>query len=267
MHGSAIFGNYWPTESVLHQLDPRAKLVGLLFAMVAVFCAKGFAALAVAAVFVSGFFALAHIPLRQAFRSIAPLLFIVVLTALLNMFFVQGGAEYVSVGPIHITAHGLYSAAFLSCRLTLLLLMGSLLTLTTSTLDITDATEVLLSPLARIGVPAHEFALVLGIALRFLPQFVGEARQIRAAQQSRGAHEGQGVRGWIATMLSLLVPLFASAFRHAETLSAGMDARCYHGGAGRTRLSPLQLSTNDMRALAVLAAMLCAVLATNMLVG
>ena len=187
MATSALFGNYWAAESPIHHLDPRTKLVCLLLAMVAVFCAQHFLGLAIAALFILGFFILARIPLSQAFKSTAPLLFVVVLTAVLNIFFVQGGTEYVAFGPLHISEQGVRSALFLGARLMLLILSASLLTLTTSTLDITDASEALLRPLARFGVPAHEFAMILGIALRFLPQFVTEAHTIRAAQLARGA--------------------------------------------------------------------------------
>lgn len=261
---SAIFGNYWAAESPVHRLDPRTKLICLLLAMIAVFCAQSFLGLAIAALFILAFFVIAKIPLGQAFKSIAPLLFIVVLTAILNVFFVQGGEEYVSWAFIRISHDGVYAAAFLGARLMLLILSASLLTLTTTTLDITDASESLLSPLARFRFPAHEFATVLGIALRFLPQFVSEAQTIRAAQVSRGAKKTSGIKGWLSQLTSVVIPLFTSAFRHAETLSSGMEARCYHGGAGRSRLHPLTTSSSDVVAVLVLICMIACVLASRL---
>ena len=168
---------------------------------------------------------------------------------------VPAGRETHSFEPtpldvIRISEAGLWQAAFIACRLLLLLLGMSLLTLTTATLDITDAFEYLLRPFRRIGVPAHELSMMMGIALRFLPQFTFELQTVYRAQISRGATFS---KGRLRMLASLMVPLFTSAFRHAETLSAAMDARCYHGGEGRTRLHPLKLSARDGVAAGVLA--------------
>lgn len=262
----ALFGRYWAAESPVHAMDPRTKLLGALAFMVILFCAADYPAIAVCAAFTVAFFVVSDIPLRQALKSIGPLAFIIVITALLNVFFVQGGAVYADWGWGRITQAGVHSAVFLSIRLTLLLLGASLLTLTTTTLDITDAFERLLAPLRRIGFPAHEFAIMMGIALRFLPQFVTEAKTIRAAQLSRGASFSKNpFSGGMESLTSLMVPLFTSAFRHAETLSAGMDARCYHGGEGRTHLDPLRFTRLDSGAIVVLAVMLACTIAANIL--
>lgn len=266
MAQSALFGRYWPGESPIHALDPRMKLTGVVIAMVAIFLARSYAALGVAALFVAAFFIVARIPFGQAFKSIAPLLFIVLLTAFLNLFFIQSGEVYAQAGPFVISQGGIDSAIFLSIRLTLLLLCASLLTLTTTSIDLTDAFESMLGPFARFGFPAHEFAMVMGIALRFLPQFMDELRTIRAAQLSRGAHvSANPFHGGLQGLSSLMVPLFTSAFRHAETLSNGMDARCYHGGTGRTRLDPLAFSTRDLVGIVILLLMVACVIATNIL--
>ena len=262
----AIIGTYWPEESFIHRLDPRTKLIGGLAAMVITLLAANFVSLAVVAAFLVAAFLLARIPFSQALRSIGPLLFIVVITALLNILFVQEGRTLVSLGPLLITAGGVRSAIFLSIRLTCMLLAASLVTLTTLTLDLTDALEKLLWPLTRIGFPAHEFSMIMGIAMRFLPQFVGEAHTIRAAQASRGARIGTGLfADGFQGLISLIVPLFSSAFRRAETLSNGMDARCYHGGAGRTRLKPLSFRRADALAAATLVVLLVCVLVVNAL--
>lgn len=260
----AVIGRYWPGTSPLHRMDARAKLLLALALMAVVFVAKSFAGLAVCTVFVLGFFALAGIPAGSAFKSIAPLTFIVVITALLNVFFVQGGTVLFEWWIIRISEAGLRQAAFIAYRLLLLLLGMSLLTLTTATLDITDAFEHLLRPFARFGMPAHELSMMMGIALRFLPQFAFELQTVYRAQVSRGATFS---KGRVRLLASLMVPLFTSAFRHAETLSGAMDARCYHGSVGRTRLHPLAYSRLDAAGTAAIAAMLACTIAVNLLVG
>lgn len=266
MGDRAIIGQYWPAESLVHAMDPRVKFLLSLVLMAAVFCAATPASLAVAALFVAAFYAASRIPLLQAVRALAPLLVLVVLTALLNVLFVQGGTVYFEFGIICISEKGIQSAAFIGCRLLLLLMGMSLLTLTTTTLDITAAFERLLAPAARIGVPAHELGMILGIALRFLPQFMTELGVIYRAQVSRGAHFNVNpFKGGVSTLTALMVPLFASAFRHAETLSAAMEARCYHGGAGRTRLVPLRLTWRDGVGTAAVLAMAAAIIIVNFL--
>ena len=249
MKSGALFGRYWEADSIIHRLDPRAKIAGTFIFIVTIFCAWNFPALGMLAVCTIAFFALARIPFLQALRSSAPLSFIIVLTALFNLLYIQGGETYVDWGLIRISEEGVRQALFIAVRLTLLLLSGSLL-----------------APLARIGVPAHEFSLVLGIALRFLPQFAEEFRTIRAAQLARGAKLATSpVKGGLSGLTSLLVPLFASAFRHADTLSSAMDARCYHGANGRTRLNPLHFERRDAVALIVLAALLPLTIAMSLL--
>ena len=259
MPDKAMFGRFWPGTSPVHRMDPRAKLLLSLALMVATFCAQNYGGLAVCAAFVVGFYAVAGIPLGQALRSIGPLLFIVVVTALLNVFFVQGGTVYFQWWVFCISEAGVASAAFVACRLLLLLLGVSLLTLTTTALDITDAFEY------RIGLPAHELAMMMGIALRFLPQFAFELTTVYRAQISRGATFAGSLKGRARMLSSMMVPLFTSAFRHAETLSAAMEARCYHGGSGRTRLRPLAYSRRDVGGVAVMAALFALVVATNFL--
>ena len=260
----AIIGQYWPEDSVVHAMDPRAKFVLSLVLMAAVFCAGTPVALAVAALFIVGFYGAARIPLPQAVGALGPLIILVLVTALLNVLFVQGGQVYFEWGIICISEKGLQSAVFIGCRLFLLLLGMSLLTLTTTTLDITAAFERLLAPAARLGVPAHELGMILGIALRFLPQFMTELGVIYRAQVSRGARfDANPFKGGMRMLTALMVPLFASAFRHAETLSAAMEARCYHGGNGRTRLDPLRLTWRDGAGTAAVLIMLAAVIAAN----
>lgn len=263
MNLQAIFGRYISRDSVVHRMDPRAKLLLSVLFMVVVFSAGSYVALGVAALFTFGMFAFSKISLKQAFISIAPFLILILLTALLNIFFVQGGEIYFQFGIICISQKGLEQALFIAIRLTLLLLGMSLLTLATTTLDLTDGFERLLQPFKRIGVPAHELSMMMGIALRFLPQFAIELQTIYRAQLSRGANFSTSPKGTIAMMTSLIVPLFTSAFRHAETLSLGMDARCYRGGNGRSRLKTLQYSKRDAYGLVYLLVALACVIAIN----
>lgn len=259
-----IFGRYIARDSIVHRMDPRAKLLLSLLFMVLVFAAGSYVSLAVAAAFTFAMFAFARISVKQAFISIAPLAILVIFTALLNVFFVQGGDVYFQFWIICISQQGLTQALFIAIRLTMLLLGVSLLTLATTTLDLTDAFESLLGPFKRFGLPAHELSMMMGIALRFLPQFALELRTVYRAQISRGAKFNNGFRGSIAMMTSLIVPLFTSAFRHAETLSLGMDARCYHGGEGRTRLRELKYHPRDLGGLIYLLVGCACVVATDL---
>ncbi len=251
------FGSYYPGASIIHRQDPRAKLLlGFVF-IIAILCAGNFAALGIVAVFVVVCYALAGIPAAKAMRSLAPLLAIVVLASVLNLFVTQGGAVLVDWWFIRISEAGVHACAFIAARLLLMMMGMSLITMTTVTLDLTEAVERLLAPFARFGLPAHELGMIMGIALRFMPQFASELSTLYHAQISRGATLGSSPVKGIRMLSSLMVPLFASVFRHAETLSSAMDARCYHGSVGRTRLHPLKFSTRDAGA-AIAITMLCA---------
>lgn len=242
-------------------MDPRAKLLLAFVFIGTVLIAQSFWGLLISALFTAAFFTLAHIPVRTTIATVMPLFFVVVITALFNIFFIQGDHVLFKWSFICISKKGLMTAAFMSCRLTLLLLGMSLLTLTTTTLELTDAFEHLLHPATRIGVPAHELSMMMGITLRFLPQLTLELQAIRRAQLSRGASIS---KGRIRLLTSLIIPLFTSSFRHAEALSTAMDARCYHGGEGRTHLSPLQYSKKDGWGIVVVLLMLICVVATNL---
>lgn len=265
MDGIFSFGSYYQGSSPLHRMDPRAKLLlgfALLFIALA---AQGFAGLAVIAIFVGGFYALSGIPVSKALRSLAPLMFIVIAASLLNLFVKQGGDVLVEWHFIRISEAGIESCLFIAARLMLMMMGMSLVTMTTQTLDLTEAVEKLLSPFARIGLPAHELGMMMGIALRFMPQFAAELHHVYCAQLSRGAGLATSPVKGVKILPSIMVPLFASVFRRAETLSAAMDARCYHGGAGRTRMRPLRFGRLDAYAALIFAVMACGVIAANML--
>ena len=256
MDPRALFGRYYPASSPVHRLDARAKLLLLLGAFAAVFAAGNGWGLAACALFVMVFYALARIPAAVALRAVAPLALLVAVTAVLNLLFVQGGTVYLEWGPLRVSEAGVASAAFLACRLVLLVALACLLTLTTTTFDVTQASERLLGPLGRLGVPVHEMAMMMGIALRFLPELASELATLRRAQASRCARlSANPFRGGLASARALAVPLFASALRHADRLSVAMDARCYHGGPGRTRLHPFALHGRDAVATLAVGAM------------
>ncbi|MBM6867429.1 CbiQ family ECF transporter T component [Collinsella tanakaei] len=257
------FGSYYPGDSVLHRLDPRTKLVGGLAFLIVSLLARSFAGLAVIGLFTAALYLVARIPAGRALRSLAPLCAIIVVVALLRLFTDDGGRLLFELGFIRIYEGGVYACVFTSVRMLFMMCVMSLVTMTTMTLDLTHAVERLLSPLQRFGVPAHELGMMLGIALRFMPQFASELQTTYRAQVSRGARVASGPLGGIRMLSSVSIPLFASIFRHADTLSAAMDARCYHGEQGRTRLHPLHFGTRD----GVAAALLAALAAVVILVG
>lgn len=265
MNAGFSFGSYIPGQSCVHRLDPRTKLVlGCVF-IVVLLCSQSVMTLAICAAFVAAAYGLAQIPPSKAVASVAPLMAIVVIVALLNLFVTQGGEVLVDLGFLRISEAGVYTCLFMGARLTIMMLGMSLITLTTMTIDLTEAFERLFSPFARFGLPAHELGMIMGIALRFMPQFATELANVYHAQISRGAAlDGSPVKG-LRMLSSVTIPLFTSVFRHAETLSAAMDARCYHGEEGRTRLHPLRYSKFDAFAIAAFAVLVCGVVAVNVL--
>lgn len=253
MNPGFSFGSYVSGTSCVHRLDPRTKLIAGCAFIVVLLCAKTAAALAICAVFTALCYALAQIPPSKAARSLAPLMAIVVIVAVLNLFVTQGGQVLVDWGILRISEAGVQTCLFMGARLTIMMLGMSLITLTTMTIDLTEAFEWVLKPFARFGVPAHELGMIMGIALRFMPQFANELAVVYHAQVSRGARLSNSPAREVRMLTSLMVPLFTSVFRHAETLSAAMDARCYHGGEGRTHLHPLRFAPRDAAAAAFMA--------------
>lgn len=265
MSSTFTFGSYVAGTSALHRLDPRTKLLlGVAF-LVLVLQARDFTGLLPSLVAIVSLYACARITPARALRALAPTLGIVVLVSLLRLFTQQGGTTLVSWGIIEVSTGSLHAAALTAARITLMMLGMALVTMVTPTLDLTEALEALISPLARFGVPAHELGMIAGIDLRFVPQLVAEMHDIRLAQQSRGARlAGSPVRG-IRQVSSVAIPLMAGVFRHAETLSEAMDARCYHGRQGRTTLRPLRLDTRDAVAVLAYVVLLAMTLAINAL--
>ncbi|MBQ9377165.1 MAG: energy-coupling factor transporter transmembrane protein EcfT [Schwartzia sp.] len=243
-------GQFFPGTSALHRMDPRVKIILLLILIVAIFVFDtpgGYAALSLLTV---ALMAASGVPLGTFFRSLRPLLWILVFTFLIHLCGTPGEA----IGKIWFfepTWEGLTRGFFLCLRLVLLILLSSLLTFTTSPLSLTDGIERLLRPLAAVGVPAHELAMMMTIALRFVPTLIEETDKIMKAQQSRGVDFASGnVMKRIKHLMPILVPLFISAFRRADELAMAMEARCYRGGEGRTRMKELRVGGVDYGAVA-----------------
>ena len=239
-------GQYFPGDSALHKLDPRAKLMFTCLMIAAIFLAKtawGYAALFAFTVYMA---AISRISIKIIMRALVPIRLILIMTFVLNVFFSPGGDELARWQFVVITAGGLRTAVFFTMRLLLLVISAQMMTLTTSPIALTDGIEQLLRPLGRIGFPAHELAMMMSIALRFIPLLMEEADKIRKAQMARGAdfETGNLIRRAKA-MIPLLVPLFVSAFRRADELALAMEARCYRSGAHRTRMKALKFSVLD----------------------
>lgn len=228
-------GQYYPADSVLHRLDPRLKLSGTLLFIISIFLFDTFYGYIAVTVFLVSVIKMSKVPLKYIMRGLKAIIVILLFTMFFNLFLTQGDV-LVRLGFLKITRQGLYSAIFMGIRLTYLILGSSLMTFTTTPNQLTDGLEKLLSPLRRIKVPVHEIAMMMSIALRFIPILMEETDKIMKAQMARGADfETGGVIKRAKSLVPLLVPLFVSAFRRANDLAMAMEARCYHGGDGRTR--------------------------------
>lgn len=249
-------GQYLPRTSRLHRLDPRTKILLVTGLMIVLFFIRSFAGFGLFAVFLLCLFLLGEIPLGYALRGLRPVVFLLLLTVVLNTFFSGAGPgpELFRLGPLIATAGGLRTGLFVGLRLLLLVTATSLLTFTTSPVELTDGLERLLRPLRRVGVPAHELAMMMTISLRFIPTLLEETEKIMKAQMARGAEFSRGpVLHRARALVPVLVPLMLSAFRRSEELALAMEARCYHGGEGRTRMKELQWRSADLMAVALTA--------------
>ena len=245
-------GQYFPGNSLIHRLDPRFKIVITLIYILMLFTGSNIICLAVGGVYTIAALLLSRIPLKMFWKSVKPLLPFLLLTAVLNVLLVDSGDVYFKWKFIKITAGGVNISAFMIIRIVLLIMGSSLLTYTTSPITLTDAIERLLSPLKLLRFPVHELAMMMSIALRFVPTLIEETDKIMSAQKARGAEIDTGSFVTRAkNMISILVPLFISSFRRADELATAMECRCYNGGEGRTRLRQLKASARDFIALAV----------------
>ena len=246
-------GQYYPVDSLVHRLDPRMKIILTILMIVAVFMVHSLFGYLVILGFVYLCARLSNVPFKMLLKGLKALRLILVLTFVLNLFFTTDGTPLIDWGWLKITSGGLLHAVHYSLRLCFLVIGTSLLTLTTSPIALSDGIELLLKPLKVIHFPAHELAMMMSIALRFIPTLMDEADKIMKAQMARGADfESGNLLARAKAMIPLLVPLFVSAFRRAGDLAMAMESRCYHGGEGRTRLRVLKITRNDWIALGVL---------------
>ena len=239
-------GQHYPTESIIHKLDSRVKLVATFIFMVSLFIINKFWPYSIVIVSLLAIIKLSNIPFKYILKGLKPLRWIILFTFVINIFFLPGEELIWSFGFLRVTQEGISQAIFMAIRLTLLVLGTSLLTLTTSPMDLTDGIERLLNPFKKIGLPVHELAMMMTIALRFIPTLLDETDKIMKAQMSRGADfESNNLINRAKNLVPLLVPLFVSAFRRAEELGTAMEARCYRGGYNRTKMKESVLSKSD----------------------
>ena len=250
MFKDITLGQYFPGDSVIHRLDPRTKLILMMAYIVAVFLVKDMWIFLFTALYAIGVTLLSGVPLSYLVRSLKPLKFILIFMFIINLLVTSTGEVLIDWWIIRITTGGVRQAVFITIRLVLLVSGTSLMTLTTTPISLTDGLERLMMPLSRFKFPAHELAMMMTIALRFIPTLLEEADKITKAQTARGADfESGGIIERAKSMVPILVPLFVSAFRRADELAMAMESRCYHGGEGRTRLRVLKYTLNDLWAL------------------
>ena len=245
-------GQYFPGDSLVHRLDPRTKILCVILYIAALFSAVGLVTYAIVFAVLVTSVAVSRIGVKALLRGMKPVVVILIFTGLLNVFYVQTGQELFHLGILHVTTGGLEKAFFMVVRILMLISGTFLLTYTTSPIALTDALERLLSPLKVVKVPVHDLAMMMSIALRFIPTLIEETDKIMSAQKARGADfDGGNLIEKAQAMVPLMVPLFVSAFRRADELATAMECRCYHGGEGRTRLNQLHFQAVDWVVLAL----------------
>lgn len=242
-------GQYLPGESKVHKMDPRVKILITFIFIINLFIITNFVGYIPSIIFIMSAIIISGVPAKYIFKGIRPILIIILITALINLLFTPGTVAY-TFGPVIITWEGINLAGFMIIRLVFLIMGTSLMTLTTSPISLTDGIEHLLGPLKIIKVPAHELAMMMTIALRFIPTLLDEADKIMKAQSARGADfESGNILKRAKNLVPLLVPLFISAFRRADELAMAMEARCYRGGVNRTRMKQLKIMQRDIAAI------------------
>ncbi len=255
-------GQYFPGTTPVHRMDPRMKLLMTILYIVVLFVADGLLSYIAIAAFLVTVIAISHISPKVVLSGMKPLIIIIAITGVLNMFYTPGeGEPLLRLWKLTIYKEGIVTAAFMIVRIMLLVCGTFMLTYTTSPLELTDGIESLLKPLEKIRVPAHELAMMMSIALRFIPTLIEEADKIMSAQKARGADFDSGnILKRAKALIPLLVPLFISAFRRADELAVAMECRCYHGGKGRTRMRVLRFHSVDWIALLIMALLTAAII-------
>lgn len=256
-------GQYYPEQSVIHRLDARTKILGTLLYIIEVFLVNSFAGFGLVILALGILIGISRVPVRFIFKGLKAVLFIILLTFVLNLFMFDGTVLW-HWKFLTVTYEGLYRSCFMALRLILLIIGTSMLTLTTKPMELTDGLEKLLKPFNRLGLPSHEIALMMSIALRFIPTLLEETDKIMKAQQARGADfESGNLIQRVKNMIPILIPLFVGSFRIAQDLALAMEARCYHGGVGRTRMKEIVFSRRDGVAGVLLAVFLGIVIASR----
>lgn len=259
-------GQYFPGKSPIHRMDSRMKIVLTIAFIVMLFMSHNFYSLSIGIIFTLFTYLISGIPFKMILKSLKPILPIIIFTSLLNILFIRTGEVYWEWKIIKITSDGVDTALFMTIRIVCLIIGSSLLTYTTSPIDLTDGIEKLLSPLKKIRVPVHELAMMMTIALRFIPTLIEETDKIMAAQKARGADMETGsIFKRAKALIPILIPLFVSSFRRAEELALAMECRCYHGGEGRTRMKQLKMHFVDLAAFLTVAAFIAGVVAVNII--
>ncbi len=256
-------GQYFPGNGILHKLDPRIKVLMLISVIVLIFCTFNFYALGVVVALVAASVLLSRVPLKLYLKSMKAIIIVILITSILNLFY--GTGEVIAQWWIfRITYSGIRNAIFVAVRIISLVMVSSVLTFTTSPTDLTDALERLMKPLGIFKIKTHEIAMMMTIALRFVPTLLEETDKIMSAQKARGADmESGNLIKRIKALVPILIPLFVSAFRRAYDLAMAMECRCYRGGSGRTRMKQLKLHSRDFAAVAVVAIILAGVILCN----
>ncbi len=260
-------GQYYPAASPVHKLDPRVKLAGTLIFLVSLFLTESFVGYVLATIFLAGVIKLSKVPLKFILRGLKAIFIILAFSVAFNLF-LTSGEVLVKFWIFKITREGIVLAAMMAVRLVYLIIGSSIMTLTTTPNDLTDGLEKALGPLKKIKVPVHEISMMMSIALRFIPILMEETDKIMKAQMARGADfESGNIIKRAKSLVPILVPLFISAFRRADDLAMAMEARCYHGGDGRTKMKPLKYKRHDFVAYTVLLAYLGAVICIRIFIG
>ena len=258
-------GQYFPGDSVFHRMDPRTKLILVILYIVALFQATNFLSYAVMALVTVTVIKISQVPPKALVRGLKPIVIIIVLTAVLNMFYTDGHV-IVQIWKLKLTVEGIIKAFFMVIRIVMLICGTFLLTYTTAPVALTDGLELLLNPLKKLHVPVHEMSMMMSMALRFIPTLIEETDKIISAQKARGADfESGNLIQRAKALLPILVPLFVSAFRRADELAIAMESRCYHGGEGRTRMKQLRYQRLDYIALLLGALMVAGMIAMRVM--
>lgn len=253
MMDKMIIGRYVPADSLIHRLDPRSKLIIIFLFVCIIFLANNLFTYVLIGIYTFLMLGLSRIPIRFLYAGLKPVLWLVLFTLLLQVFFTKEGSLLYELGPIKIYEEGVRQGIFISMRFFFLILMTSLLTLTTTPIEITDGLETLLHPLKKVRFPVHEMALMMSISLRFIPTLMQETDKIMKAQIARGVEFSSGpIKERIKAVIPLLIPLFVSSFKRAEELAIAMEARGYRGGEGRTKYRLLSWNLSDTLQLLIL---------------